>query len=79
VSRKNGADLTLLVASEDPDFGAILAPLKNMVARQWNPRSRVTVETINGQPALESEFAGRLEREGFRRDYRRLVLSAGYR
>jgi len=79
VSRRNGAELEFLTDPSDPDTGEILGPLRSMVARNWNARARVAVETINGAPALESPFADALIRHGFRRDYRRLVLSAGYR
>jgi hypothetical protein len=79
VSRRNGTDLTFLVDSTDPDVPRMLAPLRNLVSRRWNPRTRVTVEVINETDGRESPYADALVRAGFRRDYRRLVLSAGYR
>jgi hypothetical protein len=44
-----------------------------------SPRARITVEIINGVDARESPYADALLAAGFRRDYRKLVLSAGYR
>jgi ATP-dependent helicase Lhr and Lhr-like helicase len=79
VSRKNGGDLTFLVSPTDRDLHRMLAPLRNMVGRRWNPRSRVTVRAINGAEARESPYADTLIKAGFRPDRRQLVLSAGYR
>jgi ATP-dependent helicase Lhr and Lhr-like helicase len=79
VSRKNGGDLTFLVSPADPDLPRMLSPLRNMVGRRWNPKSRVTVQMINETEARESPYAGALIKAGFRPDRRRLVLSAGYR
>ena len=78
VSRRNGADLTFLVDPTDPDLDQIVAPLRNMVGRRWNPRTRVTIEVINETDASESPYADALVRGEFRRDRRRLVLSARY-
>jgi ATP-dependent Lhr-like helicase len=79
VSRRNGSELQFDVEPNDPDLREFLAPLRNMVTRRWNPKSRVSVETINAVPALESPFAKPLLALGFRRDYRTLILAAGYR
>ncbi len=79
VGRKNGAEITFLVDPTDPDVPRMLAPLRNMVSRRWNPKTRVAVESINKIDARESPYADALVRAGFRRDRRRLILSAGYR
>ncbi|MEE8440902.1 MAG: hypothetical protein V3S41_04205 [Spirochaetia bacterium] len=69
----------LAIGKSYPDLSRMLAPLRNMISRRWNPRKRVAVEIINETDARESPYAEVLVQAGFRRDYKRLVLSAGYR
>ncbi len=77
-SRRQGRELSIRVAPDDSDFAELLAPLRNLVGRRWNPLPRVAVETVNGEPVRESAFAPALKRAGFRDEYRTFVLSARY-
>ncbi|HKJ85019.1 MAG TPA: hypothetical protein VKA06_03030, partial [Spirochaetia bacterium] len=78
-SRRLGRELSFRVRPDDPDVAQLLAPLRNLVTRRWNPLPRVAVETVNGEPVRESEFATVLKQAGFRDEYRTFVLSARYR
>ncbi len=78
-SRRYGRDLTILADEDDPDLHRFLEPLQNLVTRNWNPLSRVTVETVNGLPARHSPFARALRAAGFRSEHTRFVLDAPYR
>ena len=79
ISQRHGSELTLMVPPDDPGLREILGPLYSLAGRSWNPRTRVSVETVNGAPARESEFAEALSELGFRDEFRALVLHAGYR
>ncbi len=78
-SRRSGRSLSFAVAPDDPDVGAMLAPLRSLVARRWNPLPRVVVQTVNDRPVRESEYAPALRAAGFRDEFRTYVLSASYR
>ncbi len=78
-SRRNGGSLSFAVEPDDPDIAAMLAPLRAMAARRWNPLSRVVVETVNDRPVRESPYAPALRASGFRDEFRAYVLSASYR
>jgi ATP-dependent Lhr-like helicase len=78
-SQRHGADLSLHIAPDDPDLRQILAPLFAMAGRSWNPRTRVSIETVNGVAVRDSEFAEALKQTGFRDEFRSYVLHAGYR
>jgi hypothetical protein len=79
VSRRHGRDLSIHVEPTDHDFDSMLAPLRNMVGRRWNPLPRVVVETVNDTPVRESPYAAPLRAAGFRDEYKHYVLSARYR
>lgn len=79
VSRRNGRDLTIYTTPDDPDFPKLFAPLRAMLQRRVDRQARISVETINGKPVRESEFASALLAIGFRDEFRSFVLSASYR
>ena len=79
VSRRNGAQLDFSVAPGDADIVEMVAPLKSMVGRRYAPRSRVSVEIVNGVPTRESPYGEALVAAGFRADYRAYSLTARYR
>jgi ATP-dependent Lhr-like helicase len=37
-----------------------------MLSREFNPAKKITVETINGEPAVHSPFAAALRQFGFK-------------
>ena len=50
----------------DPNLAGYLTLFKDLLSREFNPIRRVSVETINGEPALRSPFAETLKQFGFR-------------
>ncbi len=78
VSRRNGSALSFHVTPDDPRIFDCLSFLKVLVAREFDPEKAVTVETINGKPALESDYAGPLREFGFSRGYKGLELVRRY-
>jgi ATP-dependent Lhr-like helicase len=56
VSRKNGSSLRFLVSPDDPAIHEYLGILKHLLARNFQPKRRITIETINGKPAAGSPY-----------------------
>jgi ATP-dependent Lhr-like helicase len=61
ISERNGKNLIINVEPDDPDMELFFAPLKNMLTRRFNPKSRIKIETINQQNASASPFKDRLQ------------------
>jgi ATP-dependent Lhr-like helicase len=62
-SRRHGGELEIRVGPDHPLLGEYLAFLKVLLTRQFEPRRSLTVETINGEPAVGSPFAEILTRD----------------
>jgi ATP-dependent Lhr-like helicase len=78
ISRRNGGELIFRVPPDDGDLPRMMAPLRSLIGRRWNPKARVSVRVINGENARNSPYADALLAACFRRDYQKLVLSASY-
>ena len=52
--------------------------MKALLGREFLPEKALTVETINGKPAVESEYSGALKEFGFQRYYKGLELRRKY-
>ena len=78
ISRRNGASLEFLVPPDDLHLPEYLAFLKVLLTREFSPEKNILLETINGKPALESEYAGPLKDFGFIRGYKGLELVKKY-
>jgi ATP-dependent Lhr-like helicase len=76
VSRRRGRELEMRVPPEDPRLVEYLSFVKILTGRDARPMSAVHVETINGVPALSSDYKGRLLEAGFVEGYRRLSYEA---
>jgi ATP-dependent Lhr-like helicase len=66
ISKRNGRNLEILTGPEDsmlPDYFALFRDLLN---REFNPPQKITIETINGEPARQSAFSSALKQFGFR-------------
>jgi ATP-dependent Lhr-like helicase len=76
VSKRYGKDLTFHVSPEDPRLPEYLGPLRHLLTRPFQPVRRITVETINGEPAPQSPYVPAL-RAVFEvlRDYKNVNLS----
>ena len=78
ISRRNGGSLEFLVPPDDLRLPEYLAFLKVLLTREFSPEKIILVDTINGKPALESEYAGPLKDFGFIRGYKGLELVKKY-
>jgi len=78
VSRRNGIALTFYTQPDDPLIRDYLGFFKVLLARAFNPEKMIRVETINGRPALESDYAPALRAFGFTGGYNVLELVRKY-
>lgn len=78
LSRRNGSLLDFRVPPDDPRMPEYLSFFKVLLAREFSPEKVVTVETINGKPAAESDYARALKEFGFSGGYRGLELVKKY-
>jgi ATP-dependent Lhr-like helicase len=60
ISKRNGRELAIRIAPDDPRLAACLAFLEHLLTRPFQPRRRITIETINDEPAAGSEYVGAL-------------------
>ncbi len=66
ISKRQGKSLDILATPDDlrlPDYFALF---KDMLTREFNPLQKITIETINGEPAIGSPYAEALKKFGFR-------------
>jgi len=56
VSRRNGRALTFNAPPDDAHLSQYLGFLHHLLARQFQPVRRITIETINGEAAAYSEY-----------------------
>ena len=78
ISRRNGGSLEILAPPLDPRLPDYLAFFRVLLTREFSPEKIILVETINGQSALGSEYAGPLKEFGFSRGYKGLELVKKY-
>ena len=74
-SERNGKALNFNVPCDDPQMQEFLGVLHHLLKREFQPRRRITIETINGEDAARSPYADPL-RTAFEVtvDYKHLVL-----
>ena len=78
ISRRSGSALDFLAPPDDPRIAEYLAFCKVLLTRQFSPEKLISVETINGKPALESEYSKPLTAFGFARYHKGLELVRKY-
>jgi ATP-dependent helicase Lhr and Lhr-like helicase len=78
ISRRNGGHLEFRVPPDDPFFQGYLAFFKILLTREFSPEKIISIERINGKPALESEYLAPLKAFGFTRSHKGLELVRGY-
>ncbi len=66
VAKRLGKSLDIRVPADDPRLPEYLGVFKDLLGREFRPLSRVSVEEINGAPALASPYAAALHTFGFR-------------
>ena len=78
VARQGGRTLHFHTPPDDPRMAEYLAFFKTLLGREFNPLKIITVETINGEPALESTYAPILRSFGFTGYHKGLELVKKY-
>ena len=78
VARRGGRALQFHTPPDDPRLTDYLAFFKTLLGREFNPIKIITVETINGEPALESPYAPALKTFGFTEYHKGLELVRKY-
>jgi ATP-dependent Lhr-like helicase len=66
ISKRFGKSLDILVTPEDGRLAGYFVFFKDMLSREFNPLQKVSVESINGEPALQSRHADALKQFGFK-------------
>ncbi len=74
VARANGQRVEIHLPPDHADLLACLQPFKVLLDRRFRPLKRVEVDQVNGLPAMDSPYAEPLQRFGFRREFKSLVL-----
>lgn len=54
---KSGKSLDFFLEKDDPDLTHCFGPLNHLLTRSFQPKSRITIQTINGEDAAKSPFA----------------------
>ncbi|MCE5265532.1 MAG: ATP-dependent helicase, partial [Deltaproteobacteria bacterium] len=78
VSRRNGRVLDFFLPPDNPRLLECLRFAKVLLGREFLPEKILSVETINGKPALESEYGQALKEFGFQRYHKGWELSRMY-
>ena len=56
ISKAHGKELIISIEPDDPQITEIFAPLRNLLQREVLPLRRLTVKTINNEPAAKSPY-----------------------
>ncbi|MCL2196074.1 MAG: DEAD/DEAH box helicase [Treponema sp.] len=74
VCAKNGKELQILIETDDPCIGELIALLKLPRTRSVMPEKKIVVEKINGQDCAKSVFAESFINSGFVSDRGKLIF-----
>jgi ATP-dependent Lhr-like helicase len=74
ISNKGGKENEILISSDDPDIGEVLAFLKFPRTRKVQPEYKIVIERINGKPAASSAYFSTLSTLGFVKDRGKMIL-----
>ena len=66
ISKRSGKNLEIMVPPDDAHLVEYFRLFKDLLGREFNPVQKITIETVNGEPALLSPYAGALKVFGFR-------------
>ena len=66
ISKRSGKNLEIMVPPVDAQQIEYFSLFKDLLTREFNPLQKITIETINGEPAVKSPYAGALGKLGFR-------------
>jgi len=56
ISQRNGKNVTINTTLDDPRLSEYLVVFRHLQTRNFQPARRITIETINGEPAAQSPF-----------------------
>jgi ATP-dependent helicase Lhr and Lhr-like helicase len=66
ISKRFGKSLDIFVTPEDAHLAGCFLLFKDLLSREFNPLKKISVEIINGVPALRSPYAEALKQFGFK-------------
>jgi len=78
VSKRLGKSLEMFVGLDDQHLPDYFSLFKDLLSREFNPVYKISVETINGEPALRSPYVEALKQFGFRSGRNTLELWKEY-
>ncbi len=78
VLKRLGKSTEILVQPQDSRLTAYFGLFKDIISREFNPLKKITIETINGKPALRSLYTDVLKKFGFRSSRNALELWKEY-
>lgn len=61
ISQQNGRTMTCTAPPDDPRLTEYLGFLRHLLSRQFQPLHRITIKTINGEPATKSPYLAALK------------------
>jgi ATP-dependent Lhr-like helicase len=74
VSCRNGKNLQILIEADDPDMVQLIKLFRIPRTRTVMPENKIVIEKINGQTAVQSNYASCFINQGFLSDRRKLIL-----
>ena len=78
ISKRNGKELVIHDKPDHPGIPDYLEFFKILVGREFQPLKYITVETVNGEPVLNSPYKQVLHDFGFQKDYKSMTLIKQY-
>jgi ATP-dependent Lhr-like helicase len=78
ISRRHGKELKINVDSDDPHLSQYFSFFRVLVSREFNPKTHILIEHINGTPARQSEYRNPFREFGFQDSYKGMELWRKY-
>jgi ATP-dependent Lhr-like helicase len=66
ISKRSGKNLEIMAQPADEHLAEFFTLFKDLLTREFNPLQKISIETINGEPAIKSPYAEALKKFGFR-------------
>ncbi len=66
ISKRLGKNLEIFTPPDDARLTDCITLFKDLLSREFNPVQKISIETVNGEPALRSAFVEALKQVGFR-------------
>jgi ATP-dependent Lhr-like helicase len=66
ISKRLGKSLEILTPPGNARLTDYVTLFKDLLSREFNPVQKISVETVNGEPALRSPYVESLKQVGFR-------------